>query len=102
MDHPLIDLISARIAEAEARGEFENLPGAGKPLPPCDDPENAVLNRILKDNHAVPPEVAMSRELARLREELREASDRDERRRIIADISMTEARLEMARGRRRR
>ena len=54
MDHPLIDLINARIRKAEEEGAFENLPGAGKPLPPSDDPENVVLNRILKDNGAVP------------------------------------------------
>ena len=39
MDHPLIDLINARIREAEENGAFDNLPGAGKPLPPEPDPE---------------------------------------------------------------
>lgn len=34
MDHPLIDLIDARIRKAQADGAFDNLPGAGKPLPP--------------------------------------------------------------------
>ncbi|WP_226625074.1 DUF1992 domain-containing protein [Alloyangia pacifica] len=97
MDHPLIDLINARIAKAEAEGAFENLPGAGKPLPDCDDPENAVLNRILKDNGAVPQAVALSRQLSALREELRETSDRDARRRLIQDMSLLEARLEIER-----
>lgn len=97
MDHPLIDLINARIAKAEAEGAFDDLPGAGKPLPACDDPENAVLNRILKDNGAVPQAVALLRELAALREELRESSDRDHRRRLIQDLSLIEARLEIAR-----
>ena len=99
MDHPLIDLINARIAAAEKDGAFDNLEGAGKPLPPCDDPETAVLTRILKDSGAVPEVVALSRELARLREELRETGDRTDRRRIIADLSMTEARIELARRR---
>ncbi|SDI21803.1 DUF1992 domain-containing protein [Alloyangia pacifica] len=97
MDHPLIDLINARIAKAEAEGAFDNLPGAGKPLPDCDDPENAVLNRILKDNGAVPQAVALSRQLSALREELRETSDRDARRRLIQDMSLLEARLEIER-----
>ena len=35
MDHPLIDLINAKIAAAERDGAFDNLPGAGKPLPEC-------------------------------------------------------------------
>ena len=37
-----IHLVEARIQEAIARGEFENLPGLGKPIPdldePCDEP----------------------------------------------------------------
>ncbi|MCA0939690.1 DUF1992 domain-containing protein [Salipiger pacificus] len=97
MDHPLIDLINARIAKAEAEGAFDNLPGAGKPLPECDDPENAVLTRILKDNGAVPQAVALTRELAALREELRETADRDQRRRLIKDMALLETRLEIAR-----
>ena len=100
MDHPLLGLIEARIALAEREGAFDALPGAGKPLPPCDDPENAVMHRILKDNGAVPDFVSISRELARLREELRQSADRTDRRRIIQDISMMEARLELARKRR--
>ncbi|GAB5432104.1 MAG: hypothetical protein EpisKO_14740 [Epibacterium sp.] len=95
----MIDLINARIEAAEKDGAFDNLEGAGRPLPPCDDPESAVMNRILKDNGAVPEVVALSRELARLREELRETGDRSRRRQIIADLSMTEARLELARKR---
>ncbi|MEX0303707.1 MAG: DnaJ family domain-containing protein, partial [Leisingera sp.] len=39
MDHPLIDLINARIEAAEQDGAFDNLTGAGKPLPKCEDPE---------------------------------------------------------------
>lgn len=97
MDHPLLDLINARISEAERDGAFDNLPGAGKPLPACDDPENAVIDRILKDNGAVPEFVSLSRELAKLREALRETADRSERRRLMQDMSLLEARIEIAR-----
>ena len=99
MDHPLIDLISAKIRAVEAEGAFDNLPVAGKPLPPCDDPENAVLNRIMKENGAVPEAVSVSKELARLREELRETGDRTERQRIMRDMALLETRLEIARRR---
>ena len=99
MDHPLIDLINARIEAAERDGAFDNLDGAGKPLPQCEDPENAVMNRIMKENGAVPEVVSLSRELARLREELRGTGDRSKRRQIIADMSMMEARIEIARKR---
>ncbi|MFY0635509.1 MAG: DUF1992 domain-containing protein [Vannielia sp.] len=99
MDHPLIDLITAKIRAAEAEGQFDNLPGAGKPLPRCDDPENAVMHRILKENGAVPEFVTLSRELARLRDELRDTGDRTRRAEIIKDMSLTEARIELARKR---
>ncbi len=97
MDHPLIDLISARIRKAEAEGQFDNLPGAGKPLPQVDNPENAVMDRILKDNGAVPEAVSVHRELARLRAELRDTADRTQRKRLIAEIAVMETRYEMAR-----
>ena len=97
MDHPLIDLISARIREAEDRGEFDNLPGAGKPLPACDDPENALLNRLVKESGGVPEFVSLSRELTRLREELRETGDRTRRQDILKEMSMMEARIDLAR-----
>jgi len=99
MDHPLIDLINARIDAAERDGAFDNLDGAGKPLPECEDPENAVMNRIMKENGAVPEVVSLSRELARLREELRDTGDRSKRRQIIADMSMMGARIEILRKR---
>lgn len=97
MDHPLLDLINARIRKAEAEGAFDNLEGAGKPLPRVDDPENEMINRILKENGAVPEFVSLSRELAKLREELRETGDRTRRREIIQDMSMMDARIELAR-----
>ena len=97
MDHPLIDLINARIEKAEAEGDFDNLPGAGKPLPACDDPENALLNRLAQENGAQPEFVSLSRELTKLRDELRETGDRTERHKIMKEMSMMEARIDLAR-----
>lgn len=97
MDHPLIDLITQKIREAEAAGEFDNLPGAGKPLPRVADPENALINRLMEENGAVPEFVSLSRELARLREELLATGDRTRRRDILKEMSMMEARIDIAR-----
>ncbi|MDC0736739.1 DUF1992 domain-containing protein [Cognatishimia sp. SS12] len=97
MDHPLIDLITQKIAEAEARGEFDDLPGAGKPLPKVDDPENALLNRLVKESGGVPEFVSLSRELERLRSELRETGDRTARQKIMKEMSMMEAKIDIAR-----
>lgn len=96
MDHPLIDLITQKIREAEANGDFDNLEGAGKPLPKVDDPQNALIKRIIEENGAVPEFVSLSRELARLRAELREVDDRTKRRDIMKEMSMMEARIELA------
>jgi hypothetical protein len=97
MDHPLIDLITQKIRAAEAAGEFDNLPGAGKPLPRVADPENALINRLMEENGAVPEFVSLSRELAKLREELLATGDRTRRRDILKEMSMMEARIDIAR-----
>ncbi|NMG50598.1 DUF1992 domain-containing protein [Azoarcus communis] len=71
----LFDILAEqRIAEAFRRGEFEHLPGAGRPLVFDDDPflspETRMMNRILKNAGCAPAEVGLRRELAALRAEL--------------------------------
>ncbi len=102
MDHPLIDLISAKIREAEARGEFDNLPGAGKPLPHVDNPKDAVIDRIIKEAGGVPEFVSLSKEMARLRAELIEEGDRDRRQALMQKIADLEPRLALAKDAYRR
>ncbi len=97
MDHPLIDLINARIDAAEKDGAFDNLAGAGRPLPECEDPENELLSRLVRESGGVPEFVSLSRELQRLRAELREAGDRSRRQEILKEMSMMDARIEIAR-----
>lgn len=96
MDHPLIDLVNQKIAAAQADGEFDNLQGAGKPLPACDDPENALINRLVRESGGVPEFVSLLRELERLRGELREVSDRSQRQEILKEMSMMESRIDLA------
>ena len=59
-----------RIQEALRRGDFDHLPGAGKPLELDDDrlvpAEIRVAYRILKNSGYVPPEVLERREIAEL------------------------------------
>lgn len=97
MDHPLIDLINARIEAAEQDGAFDNLPGAGKPLPECGDTENELINRLVRESGGVPEFISLARELQQLREELREISDRSHRQEILKEMSMMDARIELAR-----
>ena len=67
----MFDLIAERrIAEAVARGELDDLPGAGRPLELDDDalvPQDLrVAYRILKNAGFVPPEVEALRTIAQL------------------------------------
>ncbi|MDR0716556.1 MAG: DUF1992 domain-containing protein [Azoarcus sp.] len=67
-------LAEQRIVEAERRGEFARLPGAGKPLAfdgePLLSPEQRMVNTILKNAGFTPREVLLRRELAALRAEI--------------------------------
>jgi hypothetical protein len=67
----VLDLIAEqKIAEAVARGELDDLPGAGRPLELDDDalvPEDLRLAyRILKNAGYVPAEVAELNDIAQL------------------------------------
>jgi hypothetical protein len=93
-------LVESRIAQAIARGEFDNLPGAGRPLALDDDPlvpeELRVAHRILKNAGLVPPEVAQLGEIHRLiasieRAELDDAGHRRAARRLRALLIRLEA-----------
>ena len=62
----MLKLIAERkIAEAAAQGEFDGLPGAGKPLDLEEDPlvpeDQRMANRILRNAGFVPREVEESR-----------------------------------------
>lgn len=63
-------LAEKKIEEALSRGEFDHLPGAGRPLALDDDPlipeELRVAYRILKNAGFVPPEVQTLNEIAEL------------------------------------
>lgn len=97
MAHPLEDLIDARIRAAKQDGAFDDLAGRGKPLPPDDDPENALLNRPMRENGAVLEFVSLSRELERLRGELAGVPDGAKRADIHKNMSPMDARIDFAR-----
>jgi hypothetical protein len=72
---PLEKIAEKKIREAIERGEFANLPGAGKPLRLEDDsmiPEDLrVAYKILKNAGCIPPELELRREIITLRDLLR-------------------------------
>ena len=60
------DYIDEQIHEAQARGEFDNLPGNGKPLNLDDNPftgDKALAYSLLKQNGYAPPEVELAKEI---------------------------------------
>ena len=95
-------LVEQRIAAAAARGDFEDLPGAGAPLELDDDllvPEEVrVANRILKNAGFVPPAVEQLRSLRHLQDELNAAGDRATRCRLQAKLLALDMALESLRG----
>jgi hypothetical protein len=84
-------IVERRIAEAQARGEFENLPGAGAPLDLDDEalvPEELrAAYRILRNSGFLPPELAPHAELHEAEQLLLAAEDETGRTRLLARIS---------------
>ncbi|TAL97346.1 MAG: DUF1992 domain-containing protein [Paraburkholderia sp.] len=95
-------LVEQRIAAAAARGEFDDLPGAGLPLTLDDDalvPEEVrVANRILKNAGFAPPAVEQLRALCDLQSELKAGSDSATRGRLQAKMLALDMALESLRG----
>lgn len=89
---PLSHIAENRIREAIAKGEFENLPGAGKPLrleEYFSTPEDLrVAFSILKNANCLPAEVELLNEISRLEQAIGETSHavaQQELRRTLAD-----------------
>lgn len=71
--------IEEQIQEAVARGEFDNLPGTGKPLNLEDDAlsgEKASAYRLLKQNGYAPPEIELLKEIRRENERIEQHLNR--------------------------
>lgn len=80
-----------RIREALQRGEFENLPGRGKPLKLEDDqhiPEDLRLAfKVLKNANCLPPELELKKEIRSAEELLGKLTDEGEKYRQIKKLN---------------
>ncbi|ANQ83414.1 hypothetical protein dqs_0337 [Azoarcus olearius] len=89
-------LAEQRIADALRRGEFDHLPGAGRPLvfddEPLLSPEQRMANHILKNAGVTPPEIGLRREIAALRARL-ETLDGEARARARRELGQLVLRL---------
>src|SRR3954469_10023653 len=95
------DLLAERkIEEALARGDFDDLPGAGRPLDLDDDPlvpeDVRMAYRILKNSGFVPPEVDQIREIAELERTVMRHAEADDaaRARAVKRLSLLKTRIE--------
>ena len=96
-------LVEERIQEALRRGEFDNLPGAGRPLELDDDclvpPEVRIAYRVLKNAGFVPPEVLERKEIAALEAEIAGSADAAARRHALTKLALLRTRLGLRRSR---
>ena len=106
---PFSRIAESRITDAMARGEFENLPGAGKSLSLdayFSTPEALRVGfSILKNANCVPAEVELLNEVSRLEQVILETSDataRQELRRSLVDRQLQLAIMLERRARRER
>lgn len=75
----IVDILAEqRILEAEQEGAFLDLPGKGKPLVFADElfvsAEQRMVNTILRNAGITPAEISLRREIASLRQQLRNAA----------------------------
>ncbi len=84
--------IDRQIREAQERGEFDNLPGAGKPLPGLGertDPNWWVKGLMKRENltFPLPTSLALRKEVAELPEALADVRTEQAVREIVADLN---------------
>ncbi|WP_068312911.1 DUF1992 domain-containing protein [Polycladidibacter hongkongensis] len=93
-------LIEQQIAKAQSEGLFEDLEGAGKPLPkrnPHVDPMEEFLYRMMAENGAVPQEIELKKQVDQLNEQLAQVTDKAERKGIMRQIADLQLKIDMER-----
>ncbi len=92
-----------KILEAMAKGEFDNLAGAGKPLPGEDlsgvPEELRMAYKVLKNAGCVPPEVELRKEIVTLRDLLTTVEDDRDKQRKLRELNFKILKLNMLRRR---
>ena len=82
-----VDLI---IQQAIEKGEFDNLPGKGKPIDLAtyfDTPEDVrIAYALLKDAEILPEEAGLLKDIARMKTELDSCTDESRRNKLLRAI----------------
>jgi hypothetical protein len=83
--------VERRIREATERGEFDDLPGAGRPIADLDKPHDELwwVKQKLRREHLsyLPPTFALRKEAEDALRAASQAGSEDQVRRIVADIN---------------
>jgi hypothetical protein len=83
--------VERQLREAAERGAFDDLPGAGKPIPDLDKPHDElwwVKQKLRRENFSyLPPTIALRKQAEEALEAASRAGSEGEVRRIVADIN---------------
>jgi hypothetical protein len=90
-----------KIREAQAKGEFDNLPGKGKPLNLDEDnhvpQELKIAYKILKNSGYIPPELELQKEINTTLDLLKHCTDEREKYKKIQKLNLLITRMNMTR-----
>ncbi|MFC0007567.1 DnaJ family domain-containing protein [Micromonospora siamensis] len=86
--------VEAKIREAQARGEFDNLPGAGKPIPGRNDPydecwwiKSFLEREQLPGDLLLPTPLQLRRRIEQLPDEVRDLPTEQSVRAFVVDLN---------------
>jgi hypothetical protein len=84
--------IDKQIRDGQERGEFDNLPGHGKPIADLDKPRDELWwlrDKLARENVAppLPPQLEIRKDLEAAREQIRRATSESDVRTLIAEIN---------------
>ena len=96
-------LAEQRILEAQRRGEFDDLPGKGKPLELEDlswVPEELRIGyMVLKNAHVLPPEAELLKDIHTLEDLLKHVEDEGQRKALAKSLQWKIIRLDLLKRR---
>ena len=99
-------IVETLIREAQARGEFDNLPGKGKPIDLTEyfnSPEDVrVAQAMLKNAGMVPVEIELLQDIAALKETLAVTSDGPEKDKVRKSLKEKQLEFNLLLERRKR
>jgi hypothetical protein len=99
-------IVEAMIREAQERGEFDNLPGKGRPIDLSayfETPEEVrMAQSVLKNGGMTSPEALLLKEIAELRQTLRSLADEAKKQEIQQQIQQKQIEFNLVMERHKR